>query len=175
MIEIQQYSHADLPAIRQTLIDTHADAYAEAMDNPFNQRFTWFVDRWGGKSDFACVIGYERGETVGFAYGAPSTPGKEVWRTMWADPPSDADANTFFLSELLVRPAWRKTGASVRLHDALLTARPESLVCLTVDVSHPKVQTMYEAWDYFKVGEDQPFADSPVYAVMVKRLSSART
>jgi hypothetical protein len=27
---------------------------------------------------------------------------------------------------------------------------------------------LYEEWGYVKVSEDQPFADSPVYAVMVK-------
>jgi hypothetical protein len=29
---------------------------------------------------------------------------------------------------------------------------------------------LYEEWGYVKVGEDQPFADSPVYAVTVKEL-----
>nr|WP_313897005.1 acetyltransferase [Streptomyces sp. GC420] len=41
---------------------------------------------------------------------------------------------------------------------------------LLVDVTHPKVQALYEAWGYAGVGEQQPFADSPVYAVMVKDL-----
>lgn len=36
--------------------------------------------------------------------------------------------------------------------------------------THPKVQGLYESWGYAKAGEQQPFADSPVYAVMVKPL-----
>lgn len=48
--------------------------------------------------------------------------------------------------------------------------RAEDLAVLLVDVTHPKVQTLYESWKYAKVGEQQPFADSPVYAVMVKDL-----
>jgi hypothetical protein len=39
---------------------------------------------------------------------------------------------------------------------------------LLVDVTHPK--ELYESWDYSKVGQQQPFADSPGYAVMVKDL-----
>ena len=41
---------------------------------------------------------------------------------------------------------------------------------LLVDITHPKVQALYETWGYARVGEQQPFADSPVYAVMVKDL-----
>lgn len=118
-------AHDDLPAIRQTLLDVHADAYAEAMDDPFVQRFPWFVDYWGGSHEFACVIGYDGAEPVGFAYGAPATPGREWWREHVSRPPL-ADDSTFSVSELMVRPKWRKTGAAARLHAALLESRPES-------------------------------------------------
>ncbi|AZM54744.1 acetyltransferase [Streptomyces sp. WAC 01529] len=37
-------------------------------------------------------------------------------------------------------------------------------------MTHPKVQGLYESWGYVKAGEQQPFGDSPVYAVMVKEL-----
>jgi hypothetical protein len=32
------------------------------------------------------------------------------------------------------------------------------------------VQVLYEGWGLRKVGERQPFADSPVYAVMIAEL-----
>jgi hypothetical protein len=41
---------------------------------------------------------------------------------------------------------------------------------LLVDITHPKVQALYESWGYGKIGEDQPFPDSPVYAVMLADL-----
>ncbi|GAA3804014.1 hypothetical protein GCM10022403_042460 [Streptomyces coacervatus] len=31
-----------------SLIDVHADAYADQMDDPIHQRFAWFVDHWTG-------------------------------------------------------------------------------------------------------------------------------
>jgi hypothetical protein len=47
------------------------------------------------------------------------------------------------------------------LHEALLKERSGDLAVNLVDVTHPKVQALYETWGYAKVGEQQPFADSP--------------
>jgi hypothetical protein len=38
MIDLRPYSHDDLPEIRQTLIDVHADAYADQMDRKVGER-----------------------------------------------------------------------------------------------------------------------------------------
>jgi hypothetical protein len=70
----------------------------------------------------------------------------------------------------MVRPSWRRTGASVQLHHTLPASRHEDLAVLTVDTIHPSIQAMYESWGYRKVGEDQPFPDSPLFAVMLAEL-----
>jgi hypothetical protein len=172
MIEIQQFGQEGLPAMRQVLIDIHADAYADAMDDPFNQRFPWFVDHWGSNPGFACAVAYDGGAPAGFCYGAPAKPDREWWREHWSPP--GGDASTFAVSELMIRKSWRKGGLSSRLHDELLATRPEALAVLLVDLAHPKVQKLYESWGYEKVGTRQPFADSPIYAVMVKQLRPAQ-
>ncbi|MFE7245965.1 GNAT family N-acetyltransferase [Streptomyces sp. NPDC057580] len=172
-IELRCFGHADLSAIRQTLLDVHADAYAGELDNEFNQRFEWFVDHWGCRPGYACVIGYDGAEPVGFAYGAPAAPGREWWREHLSEPP--ADGSTFSVSELMVRPRWRKTGTAERLHTALIQDRPEALAVLLVDPDHPKVQTLYERWGYTTVGRRQPFPDSPNYAVMLQHLRTPTT
>ncbi|GAA3808214.1 GNAT family N-acetyltransferase [Streptomyces chiangmaiensis] len=169
-VDLRHYGHDDLPQIRQTLLDVHADAYADDMTE-FDERFPWFVDHWGSHPGFACVIGYEGDEPVGFAYGAPATPGREWWREHMQDAPTDD--STFSFSELMVRHAWRKTGAAERLHTALLADRPEALAVLLVDPDHPKVQALYERWGYQKVGNRQPFPDSPNFAVMLRSLNTA--
>lgn len=170
-LELRHYRHDDLPDIRQTLLDVHADVYAAEMEDEFNQKFPWFVDHWGGHPHFACVIAYDGDEVVGFVYGAPGTEGREWWRTRLD--PAPEQSRTFHFSELMVRDRWRKTGAAERLHRALMEARDESLAALLVDVTHPKVQALYESWGYRKVGEDQPFPDSPVFAVMLADLPLA--
>lgn len=166
-LDMRHCSHEDLPRIRQTLLDVHADAYADQMDD-FHQRFPWFVDHWGGNPGFSCMIGYDGDEPVGFAYGAPATPEREWWREHLD--PAPADPATFSVSELMVRPRWRKTGTARRLHHALVASRDEHLAVLLVDTTHPKVRTLYESWGYRPIGERQPFPDSPVYTVMLANL-----
>lgn len=167
-LDIRRFTHDDLPEIRQALIDVHADAYAHAMDDEFNQRFPWFVDHWGGHPDFACVIAFDGDEAAAFAYGAPSTPHREWWRDHLAHPP--ARSRTFSYSELAVRTRWRKTGTAELVTRTLLNDRAEDLAVLLVDTDHPRVQALYESWGFQKVGEHQPFPDSPVFAVMLADL-----
>jgi GNAT superfamily N-acetyltransferase len=165
-IDLRHYGHEDLPKIRQILLDVHADAYADRIHEDFVQRFPWFVDHWGGRDGFACVIARDGDEPVGFTYGAPADPGSEWWRGHLDPAPSDA--STFHVSELMVRPKWRKTGVGVGLHHALLGEQPEALAVLTVDTKRPRLQAMYEGWGYRKIGQNQPFPDSPLYAVMLR-------
>ena len=166
-LDLRHFVHDDLPQIRQTLLDVHDDAYADSTDE-FDQRFPWFVDHWGNNPGFSCAIGYDGDEPVGFAYGAPATLGREWWRDHM-DPAPERD-RTFAFSELMVRPRWRKSGVSTALHNGLLAQRSEDLAVLLVDTDTPKVQTLYESWGYRKVGERQPFPDSPMFAVMLVEL-----
>ncbi len=165
---LRYYAHEDLPRIRQTLIDIHADAYADAMDDEFNQRFPWFVDHWGSASAFSCVIAHDGDEAAGFAYGAPATRYREWWREH-LDPAPERDL-TFSFSELAVRTKHRGAGVAERLARALLGSRDEDLAVLLVDTEHPRVQALYDSWGFRKVGERRPFPDSPVYAVMLAEL-----
>ncbi|MFJ5643029.1 GNAT family N-acetyltransferase [Streptomyces sp. NPDC093223] len=168
--ELRHFQHGSLPeGFRQMLIDVHADAYADQMDDPFHQRFAWFAEHWSDMDGFSCVVAYGGDEPAGFAYGAPLTSGREWWRSTGFQPDNGC-SSTYAVSEVMVRPHWRKQGISRRLHEALLKERTEDLAVLLVDVTHPKVQALYESWGYTKTGEQQPFADSPVYAVMVRQL-----
>ncbi len=170
-IELTHYQGSSLPdGFRELLLRIHTDAYRDQMDDEFIRQFPWFVDRWSGLPGFTCTIGTDStGEAVGFAYGAPAVEGREWWREHLDQAP--AASSTYAVSELMVRPAWRKQGISRLLHDALLADRPEALAVLLVDPDHPQVQKLYESWGYKQVGFRQPFADSPRYAVMLRTLS----
>ncbi|MEU9111840.1 GNAT family N-acetyltransferase [Streptomyces sp. NPDC048483] len=165
-IQLRTFGRDHAEEIRGLLLDTHDDAYADS-DEEFDgrERFAWFVDHWSALDGYACVVAYDGTEPVGFAYGAPLAAGKEWWRGHLA--PAPGHGATFALSELLVRPKWRRTGVSARLHRALIDDRPERMAVLLVDVEHPKVQALYESWGYRKVGEQRPFPDAPLYAVML--------
>lgn len=155
-------------ADRQLLIDIHAAAFGDEMQDPFHQRFPWFVDHWSERPGFVCVIGYDGETAIGFAYGAPAVVGREWWRPHWV--PESGETGTFHVSELAVLPRARKTGAGQRLHDELLRGRQEMLAALLVDTTHVRMVAHYQQWGYLGVGAERQFPDSPMYEVMVKRL-----
>jgi hypothetical protein len=70
----------------------------------------------------------------------------------------------------MVRAPWRGTQVARGIHDELMHQRPEDRASLFVETAHPKVRSLYERWGYEKVGQSQPFPDSPRYDVMVLRL-----
>ena len=96
------------------------------MDDPFHQRFAWFVDHWSGMNGFSCVVAYDADEPTGFAYGAPLAPGREWWRPTGYEPNNGYTA-TYAVPEVMVRPRRRKQSISERLHEALLKERTEDL------------------------------------------------
>ncbi|MER7582206.1 GNAT family N-acetyltransferase [Kitasatospora sp. NPDC097691] len=167
-IALRRYEAGDIPADHtQLLIDVHTEAYREQADDPFVQRFPWFAEHWTARPGYSCVVAYDGDVPVGYSYGAPLENGREWWRKHMSTP---TDTSTFAVSEVMVRPEWRKRGIAEQTHDALLAGRGEALAVLYVDVTHPRVQAMYERWAYRKVGEHRPFEDAPLYAVMVRTL-----
>ncbi|MFD8725473.1 GNAT family N-acetyltransferase [Streptomyces sp. NPDC059629] len=166
-LDVRVFAREDLPQIRQTIIEIHADAQGNGMDE-FRKKFAWFVDHWGTREGYRCVIAYDGDTAVGFAYGAPAIESREWWREHVDQVPEKT--LTFAYSELAVRQAYRKQGISDLLSRVLLEDRTEDLAVLLVDVTHPRVQKLYEDWGFKKVGEQQPFPDSPVFAVMLAEL-----
>jgi hypothetical protein len=80
---------------------------------------------------------------------------------------------TLALNEILVRQQWRGAhgkGAAHALHEELLSERQEQRVTLLVNPlrSDGRLKAVYEAWGYKQVGSQQPFADSPVFASMMR-------
>ncbi|GAV41883.1 GNAT family N-acetyltransferase [Streptomyces acidiscabies] len=165
-MDLKYYGQEHIGDIRTLLLDIH-DAVYEGMPGTFDsrERFAEFVDGWSSRDEWACVIGFAEGEPVGYAYGAPFSPGG-WWRGSDRPRSLGEDESVFALSELMVLPRWRKTGAAVSIHDALLSGR--GAVTLFVDLSHPKVVSLYETWGYEKVDESKPFEDSPTFAVMLR-------
>lgn len=171
-LDIHHYGHQDAATIRELLLDVHDEVYEGSAD-PLAGRdaFAKFVDHWSANNAFACAIAYDQGQPVGYAYGAPLSPSTTWWAKVTPPLPEDFTAETgsrtFALSELMVRERWRGTGASRRIHDALLTPRHEQRATLLVHKEHTKVRALYESWGYETIGEVVPFEGAPELCVMV--------
>jgi hypothetical protein len=76
------------------------------------------------------------------------------------------------MSTPLCRPCFRQRDVVRRTcpHEELLAGRGEDRVTLLVNpkAGDGKVQAVYERWAYEKIGEQQPFPDSPVFAAMMR-------
>ncbi|WBB57679.1 GNAT family N-acetyltransferase [Streptomyces sp. WMMC500] len=175
VLTLSTYHRGRLAEIRDTLIEVYAEVYAaEAAADPFFSvdRFERRLDGHTSTPGWACVVGEVDGEAVGYAYGRPDSP--EEWEAV-LDPVSPEVRDygrraVFGLCEIMVRAPWRGTKVARGIHDELMQQRPEDRASLTVETAHPKVRSLYERWGYRKVGEAQPFPDSPRYDVMVLRL-----
>lgn len=174
VLTLSYYRREHLPLIRSMLVDVYAEVYDQTADDPFHsvERFEQRLSGHASGPSWACVAGDVDGEPVGYAYGRLDSV--REWREVLD--PADPDVRdygedgTFGLCEIMVRAPWRGKGIARGIHDELMAQRREARASLLVDAEHPKVRALYEGWGYRKVGQMQPFEDSPLYDAMVLNL-----
>lgn len=181
-LRIARHGAADLPAIRQVILDVYAEVYADALSEPFSsvERFDDRLDRQVTGQRWEIVLGHAGSEVIGYAYGAGLRPDTAWWQHVVtaeglassSDVTVETGKRTFAIFELMVREPWRGTGAARAIHDTLLGGRQEERIALCVDASHPQVRALYESWGYLCVGSTRPFPDAPLLEVMVKPLAT---
>lgn len=162
-IALRHYGREQAADLRPVLLEVYAEIYEEAArSDPFASidRFAEGLDAWSNRAGWTCTVGYDHGQAVGYAYGAPLAADTRWWGGLLTDVPQSAIAETgtrtYALSELMVRAPWRKTGVSRHLHDTLLQERDEERATLLVDQRHPKVRTLYETWGWKTLGDLRP-------------------
>ncbi|AZK96204.1 MULTISPECIES: GNAT family N-acetyltransferase [Streptomyces] len=179
-IEIRRIDAEGLPTVRQTVLDIHAEVRHQdfGLTGDFHTvaRFDERLSAYASRPGWAAVLGYDAGEPVGFCFGMALAADTRWWRSMTEPVPEEViwedGRRTAALNEIVVRKRWRGTGTARRLHDTWLAGRTEERVTLLVDpaAGGGKVQAVYESWGYEKLGEQQPFPDSPRFAAMIRPL-----
>lgn len=170
---IQRFGLADLDYIRRVLVDLYLELYADNRDSPFFSRER-FIERLNDHAGpgWETVIAFDQGEPSGYAYGCPLPPDTVWWEGVEPTPPpslaAESGRRTFALLQLMVKPEWRGTGIARRLHDELLKGRFEERVTLLVEQDHPRVGALYERWGYASVASSRPYADGPLYDLMLR-------
>ncbi|WP_329127296.1 GNAT family N-acetyltransferase [Streptomyces sp. NBC_01465] len=182
-VEIRHYTAEQLDDIRQNLLDIHAEVRHRDFNltGPFYdvERFNERLNSYASRPGWAATVGFEEGEPVGFAFGVPLGADTRWWSSMITELPdgytSEDGKRTVALNEIVVRKPWRGRGVAWQLHEAWLSHRAEERVTLLVNpaAGDGAVQAVYEAWGYRKVGDQQPFPDSPVFASMTRPVTRA--
>ena len=177
-VEIRHYTAEGLPGIRQSLLDVHAEVRHRdfGLTGPFYdvERFDERLTTYASRPGWAAAVGYEDGETVGFAFGAALGPDTRWWSAVITPLPDGYAAEdgrrTVALNEIVVRKAWRGRGVARQIHEAWLGRRTEQRVTLLVNpaAGDGAVQAVYEAWGYRRIGDQRPFPDSPVFTSMTR-------
>ncbi|MFD7456103.1 MULTISPECIES: GNAT family N-acetyltransferase [unclassified Streptomyces] len=175
-LELRHYT--DVDPVRQTIVDIHVEVRQRdfGLVGPFYsaERFDERLSAHSAVAGWEAVVAYDGGEPAGFAYATPLGVGTRWWSAMTGPLPEgytvETGKRTLALNEIVVRRAWRGTGLAHRIHEELLGGRGEERVTLLVNprAGDGKVQAVYERWGYEKIGEQQPFADSPVFASMMR-------
>jgi GNAT superfamily N-acetyltransferase len=115
---------------------------------------------------------------VGYASGHPLRPSTSWWRYLTTSLP-DADiaehhGRTFALTDLLVRPSWRRQGIARGLHDLILAGRPEERATLIVLPAATPAQRALRSWGWRKIARTREDPSSPVYDVLLADLPVSR-
>ncbi|GAA4030559.1 MULTISPECIES: GNAT family N-acetyltransferase [Streptomyces] len=175
-LELRHYT--DVEPVRQTIVDIHVEVRQRdlGLTGPFYaaERFNERLTGHSSVPGWETVIAYDGTEPAGFAYATPLGSSTRWWSSMTTPLPDgytvESGKRTLALNEIVVRRPWRGTGLAHRIHEELLAGRVEDRVTLLVNpkAGEGKVQALYERWGYEKIGEQQPFADSPVFAAMMR-------
>ncbi|MEU1377954.1 GNAT family N-acetyltransferase [Streptomyces triculaminicus] len=177
-LELEFRRNLDVEDVRQTILDLHVEVCGDfgLLDRPFNsierydERLLTYTQRPGWE---AMVARTPDGEPAGFCFGTPLAPNTGWWSSMTTPLPdgytTETGTRTLAFQEICVRKPWRGRSIARRLHDELLAGHPEERVTLLVDpnAGGGKVKALYESWGYQEIGKQQPFEDSPQFAVMM--------
>ncbi|RZU28302.1 hypothetical protein EV284_6468 [Streptomyces sp. BK022] len=173
---------ADVDSVRDLILDIHIEVRGEfgLLNQPFYhpERFDERLTMYASRPGWEAVVAYSgEEEPIGYVFAVPLGADTKWWDNERHDHPADYvredGERTLALNEILVRRKWRGAhgqGAARALHEELLSQRQEQRVTLLVnpELSGGRLKAVYESWGYRKIGEQQPFDDSPVFATMLR-------
>ena len=147
----------------------HHEVYGQAEDDAL---FARQFEVWRRQPGSAAAEARHGGYLVGYASGMPLRSSTSWWKDLTTPLPAEVTTEypgrTFALTELLVRPAWRRQGIARALHDLIIGSRSEERATLTVSPAATSAQIAFRRWGWHKAARILgPGPGSPVLDVLI--------
>jgi GNAT superfamily N-acetyltransferase len=154
----------------------HREVYGPAEDDALLDRQ---FQVWRRQPGSALAEARHGGYLVGYASGMPLRPSTSWWKDSTTPLPAEVTTEypgrTFALTELLVRPAWRRQGIARALHDLIIGSRSEERATLAVPPGATSAHLAFRSWGWHKATRIRgPGPGSPVLDVLILALPTGR-
>ncbi|MDG4803827.1 GNAT family N-acetyltransferase [Micromonospora sp. WMMD980] len=159
------------------LVAVYRQVYADGGEFHSEDRYRRQLDAHMTRAGWTLVTATADGQLVGYIYGFPLPPETGWWAGIEQPTPTgfteETGRRTFAVSELLVRPQWRRRGVARALHDQLLSRRAEDRATLLVDPENAVARRAYDSWGWQHVTHLTPtWDDAPKFMVLIRQPSS---
>jgi ribosomal protein S18 acetylase RimI-like enzyme len=155
----------------------HAEAYSglTGASEDDSSRVSGSLQVQRRQPGFALAQAHSGGYLIGYATGMPLRPSTSWWRDLTTSLPEQVTAEhpgrTFALTDLVVRPAWRRQRIGAYLLDLLLSGRPEERATVMVPPGATAAQAAFQNWGWRKIARTRaPASGSPASDVLIIEL-----
>jgi ribosomal protein S18 acetylase RimI-like enzyme len=150
-VQLEQRDAQDVWSIWDEIRSLYAEVRADRAGDPFYsvERFDVNFPRQCAHDGFEFIGARVDGRLIGLIYGFSELGGAQ-----------------FGVCELMVSEGYRRRGIARRLHDELLTRRPEPKALLYVRKDNIPALSAYTKWGWHKIGDAQPTPDAPNFDEM---------
>jgi ribosomal protein S18 acetylase RimI-like enzyme len=157
-------------------VATHADVAGSEFYGA--ERFIKRLHNHARAPGFELVVVSLDDQVIGQSYGYTLQENARWWKFLTTEVDESLTKEdgfrTFALCELMVHPEFQGHGVAHRLHDNILSARPESRATLLVREDNTTARDAYAKWGWRKIGKLQPFPDSPNFDALILDLHTLK-
>ncbi len=170
VVRCEPVDAAEAKRLCDPMRDLYAEVYAEPPYREGTEHVARFVDHYAqalSRDGFSLAVAFAGDRLAGAAYGRTMAAGTWFGSPVGDPPPEILNAPKFFVTEWMVRQAYRRQGAGRRLLDLLLADRGERYAVLSCNPAVPARQ-IYERYGWRLCGHTAPELLPPMDTLAIR-------